>query len=289
MTRTVAIVQARMGGTRLPGKVMADIEGQPLIVRQMDRMKRAQALDEIVVAVPCGSPSWPDAVGDKELAEFCTAHGWTCWAGPEDDVLRRYAEAAKWHEADPIVRMTMDCPLIDWGIIDGCVRLYRESGADYVSNNLERTFPHGTDVEVFSAQALRDAHEQSVDPFEREHVTEWIRRHQDRPYHMVNLCYPIETVEPETAALLLAARLTVDYEEDLTLVRAIYRAYPDKDYISISDVMALLAAQPELMKINEQRALDHAQHLSGHFEPISAEQRLRQRQAVAAAMARAKA
>ena len=288
MSRTVAIVQARIGGTRFPGKIMADIEGQPLIVRQMDRMRRAQAPDKIVVAVPCGSPSWPDATGDKELAEFCTARGWTCWAGPEEDVLRRYAEAAKWYEADPIVRMTMDCPLIDWGIIDGCVKLYRQGGADYVSNNLERTFPHGTDVEVFSAKALRDAHEQSTDPFEREHVTEWIKRHQDRPYRLANLYYPIETVSPQLAAIMIAARLTVDYPEDLELVRAIYRAFPGKDYITIADVIGLLAEKPELMKINEHRALEHVQHLSGHFEPVSETARQQERQAVAEAMRRLK-
>ena len=282
MSRTVAIVQARIGGTRLPGKVMADIEGHPLIVRQMDRMRRATTLDEIVVALP---------QDEDVLADLCFDRGWMCWMVEdmhEDDVLGRYAGAATDFDADPIVRMTMDCPLIDWGIIDGCVKLYRQGGADYVSNNLERTFPHGTDVEVFSAKALRDAHEQSIDPFEREHVTEWIKRHQDRPYRLANLYYPINTSSPQLAAIMIAARLTVDYPEDLALVRAIFAAFPGKDYITIADVIGLLAEKPELMKINEHRALEHAQHLSGHFEPVSETARQQERRAVAEAMRRLK-
>ena len=288
MSRTVAIVQARIGGTRLPGKVMADIEGQPLIVRQMDRMKRALSLSEIMIAIP-------DTKENDSLAQFCTDRGWSWSRGhnaAEDDVLGRYAESIEfWDEdedPDPIVRMTMDCPLIDWGIIDGCVKLYQEGYADYVSNNLERTFPHGTDVEVFSAKALRDAHEQSTDPFEREHVTEWIKRHQDRPYRLANLYYPIDTVSPQLAAIMIAARLTVDYPEDLTLVRAIFAAFPSKNYITIADVVGLLAEKPELMKINEHRALEHAQHLSGHFEPVSEMARQQERLALAEAMRRLK-
>jgi len=266
-TRPVAIVQARLGSTRLPGKVLADIEGQPLIVRQMERMQRATTIAGVVVAIPSGPENDP-------LEHLCRERQWACLRGPERDVLSRYAYGASVYQADPVVRMTMDCPLIDHGVIDGVVRMFLEGGDfDYVSNNLEKTFPHGLDVECLSAAALFDADQRADDAFDREHVTEWIRRHQDRPYRLGNLRYPIETLSPDMAAILVAARLTVDYPEDLELVRTIYREFRDLDYITTADVVDFLRRCPEVMTLNEHRALEHAQMLSGHFEPISEEAR----------------
>jgi spore coat polysaccharide biosynthesis protein SpsF len=184
-------------------------------------------------------------------------------------VLSRYNAAAKRYKADPVVRVTMDCPLIDWSVVDSTIAVYLGGGFDYVSNNLDRTFPHGLDVEVFSATALRAAHKKAKDVSDREHVTEWIRRHQDRPFRLGNLRYPIETTDVQTAAFLIGSRLTVDYPEDLELVRAIYSAFPEKDYVTIADVMALFSKNPELLKINVARAEQHLQEVVGFFEPVS--------------------
>jgi spore coat polysaccharide biosynthesis protein SpsF len=258
----VAIVQARLGSTRLPRKVLADVCGKTLIERQMDRLQRSKILREIVVAIPTGE-------ADDDLAEFVKAKRWRCFRGSPANVLSRYNAAAKRYKADPVVRVTMDCPLIDWSVVDSTIAVYLGGGFDYVSNNLDRTFPHGLDVEVFSATALRAAHKKAKDVSDREHVTEWIRRHQDRPFRLGNLRYPIETTDVQTAAFLIGSRLTVDYPEDLELVRAIYSAFPEKDYVTIADVMALFSKNPELLKINVARAEQHLQEVVGFFEPVS--------------------
>lgn len=267
----VAIVQARVsGGTRLPGikKVLADIGGRSLIEHQMERMQRSKLLRKVVVAIP-------DNEANDELALYCKERNWAVFRGPEHDVLRRYAQAAKHYKADPVVRVTADCPYLDHGILDGLIRLYKESGQlvaggfDYAATNLERTLPHGTDCEIMSAKVLREADEKAVDKFDREHVTEYIRRHQDAPYKLGNLRYPIETADPLHAAILVALRITVDYEEDLALVRAIADAFPPDHFITTADIVGLMAEKPELMKLNEHHALEHSQRLDGRFEPVS--------------------
>lgn len=292
--RVVAIVQARLGGTRLPGKVLLPINGRTLLLRHVERLRMVQAIDKIVVAIPRGAPNDP-------LAAYCRAQNWECYRGPEDDVLARYAGAAKKHKAKVIVRTTADCPLLDPGVVAGALRMFEGGGFDYVSNNLERTFPHGLDVEVFSRLALDDAQREAVLPFDREHVTEWIRRHQDRPYTLGNLRYPIEEAPEPYQRILREARLTVDYPEDLAVVKAIvefwdacsvpiakaetcgmgpHRAVdvgheyrPATRHITTADVLWLLHEVPDIMELNRHRAAEHAQLLAGAFEPISEEGR----------------
>lgn len=260
-----AVIQARLGSTRLPGKVLMPVRpGVPLLAMLCWRLAHSQELKGAVVAVPNR---------DKRLIQFCEdnqVRAFSDNAVHDDDVLKRYYLAALAYEADPVVRVTADCPLIDYGIVDAAIRLYRESGADYVSNNLERSFPHGTDVEVFSFRVLEDAHRRATDAYDREHVTEYVRRHQDMPYTLVNLRAPLEEMDPLQAAVLCAARLTVDYPEDLKLIQRIFEAFPKADtYVTIADVVRMLAARPELMRINEHRAMEHAANLEGRFEPIS--------------------
>lgn len=271
MRRTipVMIVQARVGGTRLPRKVLEDVEGQPMICRVMERASRAKLPGRIIVAIP-------DTPENDELESLCIQQGWRYIRGPEEDVLGRYAKAVRSvrgkFQADPIVRITADCPLIDYGVIDGVIRMYLQGGYDYVSNNLEPTFPHGLDVECFSRQALLKADSVAEAKMDREHVTEFIRRNQDRPYRLGNLRFPVEQYPTKIAAILVAARLTVDYPEDLSLIRQIYLKYRDLPYISIAHVVDLLDKYPHLMAINEARAIEHSQNLSGRFEPMSVEE-----------------
>lgn len=280
MSKTVAIIQARFGAkARLPGKVLLVVQGQTLLSRHVRRMKRVANIDEVVVAIPTGKANDP-------VAKECERLDVAVVRGSENDVLARYHVAAKKHKADVVVRTTADCPLIDPGVVAGAVNLFASGEYDYVSNNLERTFPHGLDVEVFSAAALAAAHRQSKHPFEREHVTEWIRRQQDRPYRLGNLRYPIEDVPrhsadcksictgPHLATILREARLTVDYPEDLDVIAAICGFWESQTrFITTADILWLLHQVPDIMELNRGRAAEHAQLLAGAFEPISEEGR----------------
>lgn len=266
--RVVNIVQARIGlRSRLPRKVLAEVGGLTLLQHHFWRMKRVVAINEVVVAIPEGADN-------DELAEYVLRKGWTLYRGPEEDVLARYAGAAVAHKADVVVRTTADCPLIDPGVVAGAVKLYGEGGFDYVSNNLERTFPHGLDVEVFSADALLRAHERATDPFEREHVSEWIRRHQDKPYRLGNLRFPIEEQPERFQKILREARITVDYPEDLLVVKAIFDFWASETkFITTADVLWLLDQVPEIMALNAHREAEHRALLTGAFEPMSEAQR----------------
>ena len=135
LSKTLAIIQARQTSSRLPGKALADVRGKPLVERVVDRVKLARNLDGIVLAVP-------DTPKNDALWEFAHVEmGWVCFPGPEDDVLGRYVTAAKLYDADPIVRVTADCPFLDPGVIDGVVNLFRRGECDYAANNLARSVP----------------------------------------------------------------------------------------------------------------------------------------------------
>src|SRR5262249_37789783 len=143
----VAIVQARMNSSRLPGKVLQEIAGQPMLWHVVQRTRQAQLLDRVVVATS-------DQSSDDPLAEFCARENIPCFRGSEQDVLDRYYQAARSIQADGIVRITSDCPLIDPDVIDKVIRAYEEEHYDYAANVLRYTYPNGLDVEVFSMTAL---------------------------------------------------------------------------------------------------------------------------------------
>ena len=148
--KLIAIVQARMGSTRLPGKVLKDIHGRTMLARVVRRVGRSKLIDEVVVA----TTTEPD---DKVIVEECELLGVSCFRGSEQDVLDRYYSTAKAFFADSIVRITSDCPLIDPDIIDKVIQAYLKEGPDYAGNSLVCTYPRGLDVEVFSMQALEKA------------------------------------------------------------------------------------------------------------------------------------
>jgi spore coat polysaccharide biosynthesis protein SpsF len=234
--KVTAIIQARMGSTRLPGKVLKDVAGRPMIEQMMHRLSRAKRLNRIVAATST-------TVGDDPLAELLYKNGILTFRGPENDVLSRYYEAAKVFNADVVVRLTGDCPLIDPFIVDEVVKRHLDSDADYTSNTLERTFPLGMDTEVFSFKVLEKAYRQAKENYQREHVT---------PYFYLNPgIFKLQGIKAEGKLHRPDLRLTVDTAEDLELIRAIYnRLGQNGRFFNTEEVIELLDTLPELVAIN---------------------------------------
>jgi spore coat polysaccharide biosynthesis protein SpsF len=226
MNRTVAIVQARTGSTRFPGKVLEPILGEPMLLRQLERVARAESLDAVVVATTT-SPADDPLLSVAERARCDVVRG------SEADVLDRYRLAAHHSHADVIVRLTGDCPLIDPGIVDEVVGAWNSSpDVDFVSNALSETYPDGMDTEVFSRQLLERACREARLPSEREHVTFYLWKS--------GLFEVNSLVAREPLGHL---RLTVDYPEDLEWVRRVYaELYPRNPAFSLQDVVDALPA-----------------------------------------------
>ena len=166
--KVVAIVQARMGSTRLPNKVMKAIDGCPMIELLLKRLAKSQELDQIVVATSIDSRNLP-------LVDHVQRLGFPCEQGSENDVLERYVQAAEKHQADVAVRITGDCPLVDPALVDDCIRDFYQQKVDYLSNTNPPTYPDGLDIEVMQFTALKQAADKTKKPFDREHVTPYIR------------------------------------------------------------------------------------------------------------------
>lgn len=233
--KVVAIIQARMGSTRLPGKVLKDLVGQPVLARVVNRTYQAESLDDVVVATTT-QPA------DDIIVDLCQKRGWHFLRGSEKDVLDRYYQAASAFKADIIVRITSDCPLIEPEIIDRVVNEFLSyyPQVEYLSNTLIRTFPRGLDVEVVSFDALKKAWQEDDNPAWREHVTPYIWRHPEK--------FKIRDVANDRDYSYM--RWTVDTIEDLTLVRKIYD-YFKNDTFSWRGVLHLLAMYPEWLQINQ--------------------------------------
>ena len=203
--RVVAIIQARMGSSRFPGKVLSDLNGHPVLWHVIDRVKRATSIDDIIVATT-------DSALDDSISRFCEAISVCCFRGSEEDVLDRFYQAAKSLNADIVVRITADCPLIDPEVIDQVVARFQEGDLDYVSNTIRYTYPEGLDTEVFSFAALETAWREARTPAEREHVTPYLRKPGFR------VC----NVQSTTPVMPGAYRLTIDYPSDLQFIRGLY-------------------------------------------------------------------
>lgn len=234
--KIVAIIEARFNSTRLPGKVLMPILGQPMLVRIVQRLKLARTIDDIVVATT-------DSKSDDVVAEALDYMGAHIYRGSENDVLDRVVKAAQSADADIIVEITGDCPLIDPGLVDKVVGDFLVGGADFVSNILPHTTPRGTDVRVFRASQLAEINRTSTDPADHEHVSLHFWEHLDR--------YACRNVEMDLPEVVSEIRLTVDTAEDLELVRAIYEAlYERNPAFSLVDVLDFLNARPELLELN---------------------------------------
>ncbi len=230
--KTVAIIQARMGSTRLPGKVLATIAGKPMLWQVVERTRRAKALDQIIVATS-------EDLDDNVVAEFCTESAIDCFRGVKEDVLDRYYQVARQFSDATIVRITADCPLVDSDVIDRVVRTFRDGSYDYVSNIFPRSYPEGLDVEVFSLKALERTWLEAVMAYDREHVTPYMREHPK--------LFQIGNVQHREN--LSNMRWTVDHPEDIEFVRAVYDHMKFADF-GLGEVLDLLKKHPELMQIN---------------------------------------
>lgn len=225
-----------MTSTRLPGKVILPILGRPTLELLIERLQRSQCLDGIVVATTTNAT-------DDVLEALATKLGVGCFRGSEDDVLGRVLGAAQASNTELIVEITGDCPLVDPAIVDDLLGVYRTGRYDYVSNTLNRTYPRGLDVQVFSAETLGEVAKLTDDPVDHEHVSLYIYEHPKR-FRLFNL-------ESNLEQKYWDIRLTVDTPEDFALIRGIYeKLYPDNPEFATRDILALLDRTPELLELN---------------------------------------
>jgi spore coat polysaccharide biosynthesis protein SpsF len=234
MSNTVIIVQARMQSTRLPGKVLLKVKGKPLLVYLLERLLRVKLANEVVIATTT-DPS------DDPIVEVGKTLGVSVYRGSMENVLDRYLQAAKQFKADVIVRVTADCPLLDPEVVDQVIREFTARDADYASNTLERTWPRGMDVEVFSRKALAEVAADAKTDSEREHVTLGIYTHPEkwRLWSVVsNQNYPLY-------------RWTVDTDADFSLISKILETlYPQDQNFTYETLLFLMKKHPEWAKIN---------------------------------------
>ncbi|MFB7141783.1 cytidylyltransferase domain-containing protein [Gottfriedia sp. NPDC056225] len=233
--KVVAIIQARMGSTRLPGKVLLKVLNKPLLAYQIERVKRAKLIDEIIVATTTNEL-------DLEIVNFCEFMSISCYRGSEDDVLSRYFEAASLYNADLIVRLTSDCPLIDPTIIDKVINefILNMHHIDYASNTVQRSFPIGMDIEVMSFSLLKTINQLQLPESYREHVTPFIYRSQK---------YTIRQIVQKVNKSHI--RLTVDTPEDFKLISTIIEEiYPINPFFTLQELYDLFERKPELLTIN---------------------------------------
>lgn len=232
---TTAILQARVTSSRLPGKVLLPILGEPMVARQMERIKRARRLDNIVLATST-------APSDDPLAAWADANDIEVFRGSLGNVLQRFVEVIDHYQPDVVVRLTADCPLTSPAVIDAVIERFQASDVDYCSNTLTPTFPDGLDVEVVRADVLREVAAVSTDPHEREHVTLGVYRHPEH-YRLANF----ESSEDHSDL-----RWTVDTPQDLAFVTAVYEAlYADEPAFEMRDVLDLISRTPGLSRTTE--------------------------------------
>ena len=274
--KTVAIIQARMSSSRLPGKVLLDIAGEAMLGWVVERARRAGRLDEVVVATTTDP-------ADQAVTDFCARHDYSCYRGSLHDVLDRFMQAARLHSAGVIVRITADCPMIDPGLIDAAVQAFlspappaleeklprgvepRPGGWDFVANRLpppfKRTYPIGLDLEVTSMAALEHAWRAADQAYQREHVMPYL--YEDSPVvdSLTGALSPAAAVsgrEPHPFRVLLlnhapdygALRWTVDTPTDLELVRRIFARFGGRADFSWEEVLDLVNREPELSRLN---------------------------------------
>lgn len=231
--RVVAIIQARMGSSRLPGKILLPLADKPVLQRIVERVWASEAFDDVVVAT---STNAIDDVVMERAAEF----GAKVIRGSETDVLDRYGVAAVASEADSIMRITGDCPLIDPEILGLMVQRFRAGDVDLVTNCLQRSFPRGLDAELFSREALNKMLVEATEDSHREHVTKFMYDNPDK-FRIANL---------ENSVNLSNYRLTLDTEDDFELLRRICETTSEPNDMRLKDVMEIMRVNPDWFSIN---------------------------------------
>lgn len=237
MPNIIAIIQARMGSTRLPGKVLQDILGQPMLMRSVIRARHSHHINEVVVATTTEP-------GDDAIEVFCRRQGFPVYRGSQSDLLDRYYQAALLFQADVIVRLTADCPLVDPQVIDHTIDEFNRSGVDFACNRLPpplgRTYPIGLDAEVCTFAGLERAWKEAKEPFEREHVMPYFYDQPGR-FKILRVDYPVDYG---------SLRWTVDTAEDLEVVRRIFAHFGGRNDFSWLEVLAFFENQPDLAQLN---------------------------------------
>lgn len=239
---TVAIIQARMGSTRLPGKVLMDIGGRSMLERVVHRTRRATLVDDVIVATTT-------CPADDAIVGLCRSIGVSWFRGNEHDVLDRYHRAAAANRVTTIVRITSDCPLIDPSVIDLVIGEFRAVRPDYASNIFQRSFPRGLDTEVFTGAALATAWREARDTASRVHVTPFIWGHPNR-FHIHSVAGSATNAD---------LRWTVDTQLDFDVIRDIYETVDNADLVPWERVLGIVRAEPERLTRNrviEQKKLE---------------------------------
>jgi len=233
----IAIIQARMGAERLPGKVLMDIVGRPMLWHIINRVRHSKYINKIIIATTTNKD-------DDQIENFCKTYNIDFYRGNEDDVLDRYYQAAELWNTDIIVRITSDCPLIDSEVIDKVIHSYLKNKNNFngSGNTIKRTYPRGLDTEVISFSTLERVWNDAKKDYQREHVTIYIYEHLDQ-FKMCSV---------ENKENLSSFRWTVDEEKDLEFVRTIYKKlYQERKIFLMRDVLRLLEREPYLKEINK--------------------------------------
>lgn len=233
--KIVCTIEARMGSSRLPGKVLLPLRGEPALARMVERVRRSRYVDEVVVATTTGRP-------ETAIVDACDRMGCASFRGSEQDVLARVLGAARSVGGDIIVELTGDCPLIDHRHIDEVVEAFYDGEWDYASNALVRSYPDGFDVQVFPVSVLAEVDRLTDDPIDRVHVSYYIYTHPER--------FRCRNVKAEGVMDWPECAVTLDEPEDYRLIQAVYdELHPRDPDFSALDVVRLLRARPELLDI----------------------------------------
>ena len=259
MPKVITIVQARMSSSRLPGKVMKAILGQPILGRQLERMKHSKLCGQIVVATSINE-------NDNIIEDYCIQNNIEVFRGDEDDVLDRHFQCALKYQADIVAKIPSDCPLIDSSIMDKVFDFFFSNQFDFASNLHPASYPDGNDVEVFTISALEKAAKEASKKLEREHTT---------PYFWENPhLFKIGNVSWEKGFdYSMSHRFTLDYLEDFLFIKKVFEElYPINANFSLDDILQLLASKPDIYEMNSQYAgvnwyrnhLDELQTITAH-------------------------
>jgi spore coat polysaccharide biosynthesis protein SpsF (cytidylyltransferase family) len=257
-----AIIQARLGSTRLPGKVLLTLADKTVLEHVIQRALKARSIQEVVVATTQQKENSQVA----DVAQRCQVK---VYRGSENDVLDRYYQAAKLFSLHHIVRITSDCPVIDPQVIDGVINKYFETEADYCSNTITKTLPDGEDVEVFSFQALERAWREADIPSEREHVTPYLKKHKDL-FKIVSCDHDVDLGEK---------RWSLDREEDYRFLKILFEhLYTQNHYFGMAEILKFLKEHPETEKINS-----HVVRDEGYLKSLEEDKKLKGKKKVAKA------
>ncbi len=237
--KTTIIVQARMGSSRFPGKILKPILGEPVLFRQLERIRKATSFDNLVVA----TTTRPD---DDVIAEECKKRNYDVYRGSNENLLDRHFKAAQLYDTESVVKIPSDCPLIDPQVIDRVIGYYQHKRFkyDFVSNLHPQSYPDGNDVEIMSLDVLENAWKHAEKNFELEHTTPYIWDNPDK-FRIGNVLWE------KGIDLSKSHRFTIDYVEDYEFINRVYEElYPSYPDFSLNDILDLLSQKPEIMQIN---------------------------------------